>query len=108
MNGRSTFQLLQQRYQNEDTLESKIAKAKNMLDNLVHKNERAFPFERFQSKFEEAHRILALCGRPRCDADKVDGIWKKMQCPNLSAQVLAIQSQHDQQHKQQQQIWNIR
>jgi hypothetical protein len=101
--GRSDWQALCERYENEATIQARVNQANKTWDMLVYKNERAMSFEAFSKKLTKALQYFDNAGRPKHDGDVIDWIWRHVQSAELSQHMSALkvgQSAHFRTSKQ--------
>ena len=88
------MRLLRDRYENDATKQQRINEANNSLKNLVYKNERSMSFEKFSGLLKKAVDTLTECGRAPHNGDLVDGLWGRLQNPELAPYVNALKVQY--------------
>jgi len=89
--GRRDRLALRERYSSDASMQVIINAAKNILEHLRYKNERSFKFETFSSKLQNAYDDLAKCGRAVDNGDIVDGLWPRIQAPELVVFIASLQ-----------------
>jgi hypothetical protein len=89
-NGRLDIKALEERYENEATIQD-CAKASNKTwELLVYKNERAMTFKDFSKKLTKALLNFERAGRAKHDGDVIDWIWSHVQSTELSQLISAL------------------
>jgi hypothetical protein len=88
--GRRDILALEDRYENDATIQTRVNEANRIWDMLTYKNERAMSFEEFQKKFQRALQHFAKAGRPKHEGDVVDWIWTHIQNSELAGTVRAL------------------
>jgi hypothetical protein len=88
--GRSDWRALDNRYDNEATVQARVNQANKTWDMLVYKNERAMPFEAFCRKLTKSLQHFEKAGRTKHDGDVIDWIWDHVQNTELSQHLSAL------------------
>jgi hypothetical protein len=88
--GRRDWRALQERYENEATVQARVNQANKTWDMLVYKNERAMPFEAFCRKLTKSLQHFEKAGRTKHDGDVIDWIWGHIQNAELSQHMSAL------------------
>ena len=92
--GAADIRLLRDRYDNDATKQQRINEANNSLKNLTYKNERSMTFEKFSGLLKKAVDTLDECGRKPHNGDLVDGLWARIQNPQLMPYINALKVQY--------------
>ena len=93
--GRLDWTALQERYESDSHIQTKVAEATAVWDGLIYKNERAMSFEAFSRKISLALQAYARAGRPKHEADIVDWLWSHIQCPEMTAIIGGLKATHN-------------
>ena len=88
------MRLLRDRYKNQATKQQRINEANNSLKNLIYRNERSMSFEKFSGLLKKAVDTLTECGRAPHNGDLVDGLWTRIQNPELTPYINALKVQY--------------
>jgi hypothetical protein len=88
--GRRDWRALENRYENEATIQARVNQANKTWDMLVYKNERAMPFEAFCRKLTKSLQHFEKAGRAKHDGDVIDWIWGHIQNTELSQHLSAL------------------
>jgi hypothetical protein len=89
-NGRLDIKALEQRYENEATVQASVNASNKTWELLVYKNERAMTFEDFSKKLTKALLNFERAGRAKHDGDVIDWIWSHVQSAELSQLISAL------------------
>ena len=92
--GAEDMRLLRERYDNHASKQQRINEANNSLKNLIYRNERSMSFEKFSDLLKKAVDTLTECGRAPHNGDLVDGLWTRIQNPELTPYVNALKVQY--------------
>jgi hypothetical protein len=88
--GRSDIKALEERYENEATIQAHANAANKTWELLVYKNERSMTFEDFSKKLTKALLNFERAGRAKHDGDVIDWIWSLVQSAELSQLISAL------------------
>ena len=92
--GRKDWKALEDRCENEATIQARINQANKMWDMLVCKNERAMSFEAFSHKLMKSPQHFEKAGRMKHDGDVIDWIWRHVQNAELSQHMSVLKAAH--------------
>jgi hypothetical protein len=88
--GRQDWITLNNRYENDATIQARVNQANKTWNMLVYKNKRAMTFEAFSKKLTKAIQHFAKAGRPKHDGDVIDWIWSHVQNGELTQHLAAL------------------
>jgi hypothetical protein len=88
--GRRDWNTLNDRYENEATVQASVNQVNKTWEMLVYKNERAMTFEAFCKKLTKALQHFTKAGRPKHDGDVIDWIWSHVQNAELAQHLSAL------------------
>jgi hypothetical protein len=89
-NGRLDTKALEERHENEATMQARVNAANKTWELLVYKNERAMTFEDFSKKLTKALLNFEKAGCAKHDGDVIDWIWSHVQSAELSQLISAL------------------
>ena len=94
-NGRTSFQALRQQYEGRGEMNRRLSEAAMIEKTLFYKSEKALSFPNFCAKMEKMFNIFKEENRPKSEDEKLEILFRKIQCSQLATNVASLQAQYD-------------
>ena len=94
-NGRMSFQALRLQYEGRGEMNRRLSEAAMIEKTLFYKSEKALSFTIFSARMERMFNIYKEENRPKSEDEKLEILFRKIQCSQLATNVASLQAQYD-------------